>query len=321
MLAVAAISYEPLVRIRLGPLAVSPHGIATALAFVAGTALMLPAARRRGISDEVVYDIVTRAMIGGIVGARFFYVVNNLSSFESPLEWFAVWEGGITLLGGIFGAIVANVAYLRRRGLSFFEVMDAAVPGLALGIAIGRVGDLVIADHLGAPTTLPFGFRCPAVVDVGRTVGSRCPAGEVVHLTALYDLIAASVVLGLLLLIRRRQRPVGDLSLIGAITYGIGRFAFDFLRADPRRLGLTASQWVALTIVGVSAGSLVRRRRRRLPHASEELTDSGNDGQEERSVEVEPLGARAPGSQTPSQGRIEKAEEPRAAAGDDQSQQ
>lgn len=283
-----ALSYEPLVRIKLGPLSISPHGIATALAFVAGTAVMLPAARRRGISDEVVYGVVTRSLIGGVLGARFFYVVNHFSSYESPLEWFAIWEGGISLLGGIFGAILANLGYLRRHGHRFFQVMDAAAPALALGIAIGRIGDLVIADHLGAPTTLPFGFRCPTVVDVGRTVGSRCPPGEVVHLTALYDLIAVSAVLGLLLWARRRPRPEGELSLVAAIAYGVGRFAFDFLRADVRRLGLTASQWVAVAVVGLATVALVRRQRRDVdaPPAS----DAGGDDEALEELDEETAG-------------------------------
>lgn len=258
----AAISYQPLVRIHLGPLSVSPHGIGTALAFVAATAIMLPSARRRGLDDELVYAIVTRAAIGGIVGARLFYVLNNFSDYGwSPFEWIAVWEGGISLLGGIFGAILLNVGFLRGRGLRFFPAMDAAVVGLAVGIGIGRIGDLVIADHLGATTDLPFGFRCPDVVDVGRTVGSRCPPGEVVHLSALYDLLAVSVVVALLLWARRRPRPVGELSLMTAVAYGLGRFGFDFARADVRRLGLTGSQWVALVVVAGAAVAIVWRRR------------------------------------------------------------
>ena len=257
----AEISYDPLVRINLGPLAISPHGIATALGFLAGARLLLPAARRRGIDDEVTYALLFRAAIGAMVGARFFYVVNNLSSFDSPVEWLQVWEGGISLLGGIFGAVVACLPLTRRHQIRFFTIMDAAVPGLALGIAIGRVGDLVIADHLGTTTDLPIGFRCPDVVDVGETVGSSCPPGEVVHLTALYDLVVVSLVLLLLLVLRRRSRPEGELTLVAAAAYGTGRFFFDFLREDVRRLGLTGSQWVALGVV-VLVVLLARRRRR-----------------------------------------------------------
>jgi phosphatidylglycerol:prolipoprotein diacylglycerol transferase len=323
--ALAAISYEPLVRIRLGPLAVSPHGIATALAFLAGTAVMLPAARRRGLSEELVYGIVTRALLGGVVGARFFYVLNNFSSFDSPFEWLAIWEGGISLLGGIVGAVIANLGYLRRHGHRFFQVMDAAVAGLALGIGIGRIGDLVIADHLGTPTDLPFGFRCPAVVDVGRTVGSRCPPGEVVHLSALYDLVAVSVVLGLVLWARRRSRPEGEFSLIAAVAYGLGRFGFDFARADVRRLGLTGSQWVALAVVLVACAALVYRRGRGsgIPMAPADIggTEGGGGVDGERGPEMSdaPPG-RWIGEGGRSSRRVEQAEEPRPPAGDHEGQ-
>ena len=257
-----AIDYTPLVRIHLGPLAISPHGIATAVGFAAGAWLMLPAARKRGLSDELVYQMLTRAAVGAIVGARFFYVVNNFSDFGSPVEWFQVWEGGISLLGGILGAVIANVTLFRREKVPFFRVMDAAVPGLALGIAVGRIGDLVIADHLGGRTDLPFGFRCPDVVDVGRTVGSPCPPGEVVHLTAAYDFLVAVAVLGVLLVLRRRPRPEGQLTLVAAVVYALGRFAFDFLREDVRRFGLTGSQWVGLLVAAAVSVLLIRQATR-----------------------------------------------------------
>ncbi len=257
----AAISYEPLVRIGIGPFAISPHGIGTALGFAAGAWLMLPGVRRRGVDDELFGVIATRSIIGGIVGARFFYVLNNLSSYDSIVEVLKIWEGGISLLGGLFGAILLSYPAVRGKALRFFQVMDAAVPGVALGIAIGRIGDLVIADHLGAPTELPFGFRCPDIVDVGRTVGSPCPPGEVVHLTALYDLVAVSVVLAIVLVYRRHRRVEGAITLVAAMAYGSGRFAFDFLREDARRFGLTGSQWVALGVLALAVALFLRRRR------------------------------------------------------------
>lgn len=258
----AAISYEPLVRIHLGPLAISPHGIFTALGFLVGARLLLGDTRRRGIPDDDMYAILTRAGIGAVIGARVVYVVNHWSDYDSPLEWFQIWEGGISLLGGIAGALLAAAPEVRRRGLSFFPLMDLAAPWLPLGIAIGRIGDLVIADHLGGRTDLPFGFRCPDVVDVGRTVGSTCPAGEVVHLTAAYDLVVAAVVATVLFALRRPALRLGERTLLLAILYGTGRFTFDFLRADTRRLGLTGSQWTALVVVAVAVALLARRRRR-----------------------------------------------------------
>ena len=259
----AAISYEPLVRIHLGPLAISPHGIFTALGFFVGAWLLLRDTRRRGIPDEDLYAILTRAAIGAMVGARVVYVLNNWSDFDGPAEWVRIWEGGISLLGGIAGSLVAAAPVVRSKGLRFFPLMDLAAPWLPLGIAIGRIGDLVIADHLGATTSLPFGFQCPDIVDVGRTVGSRCPPGEVVHLTAGYDLVVAATVACILILLRRRPMRLGERTLLLGLLYGAGRLLFDFLREDTRRLGLTGSQWTALIVI-IGASALIARRRRQL---------------------------------------------------------
>lgn len=262
---VAAISYEPLVRVHLGPFAISPHGVFTVVGFLIGAQLLLRDTRRRGIPDDDILGVLRSAGIGAIIGARLVYVVNHWSSYESPLEWFKIWEGGISLLGGIAGALALAVPRARRHDLEFFPLMDLAAPWLPLGIAIGRIGDLVIADHLGEPTSLPFGFRCPDIVDVGRTVGSPCPPGEVVHLTAAYDLLVATAVAGTMIALRRRRLRLGTRTLLLAVLYPVGRFAFDFLRQDTRRLGLTGSQWTALAVLTVAATVLARRRRRDLP--------------------------------------------------------
>lgn len=275
----AAISYEPLVRIHFGPLEISPHGIFTALGFIIGAWLLLRDTRRREIPDEDVYAILTRAAIAAIVGARLVYVINNFSDFDGPAEWFRVWEGGISLLGGVAGALVAAAPVVRRKGLRFFPLMDLAAPWLPLGIAIGRIGDLVIADHLGARTDLPFGFRCPDIVDVGRTVGSPCPPGDVVHLTAAYDLVVAAAVAVVLVLLRGRRLPLGERTLLLGVLYGAGRLLFDFLREDTRRLGLTGSQWTALGVIVVATALIARRRQRRdLPRAAT-ATDAQADAE------------------------------------------
>jgi len=261
------ISYTPLVRIHLGPLAVSPHGIMAALGFLAGAALLRRAARARGIDEATINVLVARAAVGGIVGARFFYVLNHPSEFASPLEWLRVWEGGLTLLGGITGAVLAGLPLVHRRGLRLLQVLDAAVPGLALGIAIGRIGDLAIADHLGKPTSFALGYRCPPVAVVGESVGSPCPPGAVVHLAALYDLMGALLVFGLLAWVGRRPRWEGHLTLTFTIAYGLVRLVEDVFRTDKRLLlGLDASQLTAAVAVAVAIPLfLLLRRRARAP--------------------------------------------------------
>ncbi len=248
-----AISYNPIVRIHIGPLAVSPHGIFIAIGFMVGAWFMLPQSRKRGMPDEQIYPLFTLAAVGSLVGARVAYVINHLGDYlDSPLDILLVWEGGISLLGGFFGAIAFAMPRMKREGLSFWKVMDAAAPGMALGVVVGRIGDLIIADHLGKTTSFFLGYRCPPLeVETGSPCAptelmSRT-AGAVVHQTALYDMILAAILLTILLRLRRKDRFDGFLILVFGLGYGINRLIEDFLREDTRRLGLTASQWTAIT--------------------------------------------------------------------------
>lgn len=253
-----AISYDPLVHIQLGPLSISPHGIGIAAGFLLGARLLLPRTRQLGIDDDDVYSMLSRAAIGAVVGARLAYVVNHASDFDSLLDVLKVWEGGISLLGGFFGAIVFTMPAMRKRRLSFWKLMDACAPGMALGVVVGRIGDLVVADHLGKTTDFFLGYRCPPInVDTA----SPCVAGTIVHQTALYDLLLTIPLLLVLLRLRRTARFDGFLIMVFGAWYGSQRFLEDFLREDVRRFGLTGSQMTALATVTVALAWLALARR------------------------------------------------------------
>ena len=262
-----AISYDPIVRIHIGPLAISPHGLFIAIGFMVGARFMLPESRKRGMSDDVIYPLFTRAAIGALVGARVAYVINHLGDYaSSPLDILLVWEGVISLIGGFIGAILFAVPSMRKEGLSFWNVMDAASPGMALGVVIGRIGDIIIADHLGKVTSFFLGYRCPPL---GIETGSPCAPtdlvsrtpGAVVHQTALYDQILALVLLLVLVRLRKRVHFDGFLILVFGLGYGMARIVEDFLREDVRRFGLTGSQWTAVATVSLCLFTLAVLRR------------------------------------------------------------
>ncbi len=263
-----AISYDPIVRIHIGPLSVSPHGIGIAVGFLLGARFMLPRSRAKGMPDEVIYPLFTLAAIGAIVGARVAYVLNHFSSYESVGEALQVWKGGISLIGGMFGAILFAVPRIRKSRLSFWKVMDAAMPGLALGITVGRIGDLVVGDHLGKTTNFFLGYKCPPLgVETASPCGptefaSRTP-GVVVHQTALYDMMFAGVLLVILLLLERHRETLfdGTLVLVFAAGYGMARIVEDFLREDLRHFGMTGSQWTASVTVAMCLFTLLVLRR------------------------------------------------------------
>ena len=257
----AAISYDPIVDIGLGPLSISPHGVGIAVGFLLGARLMLPEARKKNISDDDVYALLTRAAIGAIVGARLAYVINHVGDYDSVVDALRVWEGGISLLGGFFGAILLALPEMRKRKLDFWKVMDAAAPGMALGVVIGRIGDLIVADHLGKATDFFLGYECPPPnVDTA----SPCLPGTVVHQTALYDFLMTLVLLGALLYLRRRKaRYEGFLIMVFGAWYGIQRVIEDFLREDKRYIAdtFTGSQLTAIATIAVCLWHLALVRR------------------------------------------------------------
>src|SRR5438552_1706192 len=217
---------------------------------------MLPSAAAKGIPEEDVYPMLTWAAVGAILGARVAYVLNHLSDYSNILDAFRVWQGGISLLGGFFGAILFGIPVMYRRRHSFWRVMDAAAPGMALGVIIGRIGDLIVADHLGKTTTFFLGYRCPAV-----HTASPCLPGTVVHQTALYDFFSSIVLLAALLALRRKPRYDSFLILVFGAWYGAMRIIEDFLREDVRHLGLTGSQWTSIVTVAVCLAALAFLRR------------------------------------------------------------
>ena len=157
----SSIGWPVVDRFRIGgTFAISPHGLFIAIGFMIGAWLFGRIAAARGVEERAISSIVLWSLIGAIVGARFFYVLAHWSEFApKPVEALLIWKGGISLLGGIAGATIANAINIRRFGLRFFQVADALAAPLALGIAIGRIGDLIIGDHLGKPTSWLLAWR------------------------------------------------------------------------------------------------------------------------------------------------------------------
>jgi phosphatidylglycerol:prolipoprotein diacylglycerol transferase len=304
-----AIGWPVLDRIHLfGDFAVSPHGIGIAVGILLGAWIWSVEGPKRGVTVEHINTMLFWVIVGAIIGARLFWVIAHWSELDGPLDAFRVWEGGISLLGGIAGAVIVNIPLMRRYGYSFFQAVDGAVMGLAFGIAFGRIGDLIIGDHLGKPTSwlLAFqykggelaGFSCAAgtcrttlqggreLVLSGREAVLYSPLGQVldrgvgVHQTALYDMIFATLLFLTLYLLSRKDRRLGVLTLTFGAWYGATRVLEDFLRVDKRFFGLTGSQWTGLTVsvlclATLLAWAIASRRRARGPSETEPSTITG----------------------------------------------
>jgi phosphatidylglycerol:prolipoprotein diacylglycerol transferase len=283
----AEIGWNVLDRFRFGDaFALSPHGIGIAVGYLAGAIVLIAEARRRGIAEERASAWVFWALVGAMVGARVFYVIGHYSEFDGIGDMLAVWRGGISLVGGILGALIFSYPGIRRSGVPWLKATDCAAIGLPLGIVIGRIGDLVIGDHLGKPTSWLLAWTYQG----GNLSGYDCSVGEVcritlsggyeqviapgnaalrqgaelvaqgvgVHQTALYDFLSTMVLVCVVLWMSRRPRRTGVLWLTFTTWYAAGRIVTDFLRIDKTWLfGLTGSQWASVGVVVASVATLV----------------------------------------------------------------
>lgn len=227
------------VAIHLGPLAIHWYGLMYVVGFGLGWWLGVYRARRPGSGwrPEELSDVLFYIALGVILGGRLGYVLfYNLAHYLShPLEVFYIWTGGMSFHGGLIGVAVALLLYARKTGRAWFAVTDFLAPLAPAGLGPGRIGNFINQELWGRVTDLPWGM-------VFRTGGP-----EPRHPTQLYEAALEGVALFVILwLYSRRPRPVGAVSAMFLIFYGLFRFAVELVREPDAQLGYLAFGWVTM---------------------------------------------------------------------------
>ncbi len=240
---------------RIGPLKVYSFGLMVVLAFLGGAWVTAKELRRKSIEPDAIDGYPLIALVGGIVGARIYYLIDHFHELLSnPLgELFS--GAGLTWYGGVIGGAVAALGWARHKGQSVWAMCDAFAPGLALAYAIGRIGCHLSGDgDYGKVTTLPWGYSyAKGMVPT--------PPGVLVHPTPLYELAAMLVVFAVLWRLRRRILGDGRLFGLYLILAGIERFLVEFVRRNPPvALGWTMAQWTSLAAIALGVLLYVTRR-------------------------------------------------------------
>ena len=242
------------------------YGVLFALGFVLGILYCARRSKDFGIKSDDFYDMVILLIPLSILCARIYYVLFRLDEFAGrPLiSYFAVWEGGIAIYGGIIGGILAIWLVTRRKKLPFLAMLDLTVFGVLIGQIIGRWGNFMNREAFGAQT------------EIFCRMGLTDPAGHTiyVHPTYLYESLWNLVLLaGLWLWVKKgKRRYDGQMSLLYLFFYGLGRAWIEGLRTDSLYIGHTGirvSQALSLALV-LFAGALLLWERRR-EHPAEKL--------------------------------------------------
>ena len=247
---------------KIGPLLITWHGVFSVLGILAAARLGLWLLEKDKIDVSNGADGVTWMVVLGLVGARVLYVWENFKFFSGRLiHVFYITEGGISQWGGLFGAILGAYIWARRAKFSFWKAIDAGGPAAMIGLAVGRIGDVINGEHHGTPTNLPWGVEYVNPDTLGQP-------GVVVHPEVAYEMILMLGLLAVLLPFHQRLKaklPNGVMGLVYLGLYGLGRFWLSYFRTDPAIIfGLRQAQLASLLMFVVAVvviPILIRRSR------------------------------------------------------------
>lgn len=254
--------------IHLGPLEITGYGIMMMVAFLVGGWLIGLELRRRKLSEDYAADMIAAAVIGGIIGAKLWYVALNN-------EWDELFSrGGLVWYGGFIGGTAAVILNGWRLGVPLRWTMQLAALALPAAYALGRVGCFLVNDDYGRPTDLPWGMRFPRGLppstagNMETLFGIPVPPGIdpsavlAVHPTQLYEVIIMLAVFAVLWRLRTGPYPIGWIFGLYLVFAGVERFLIEILRAkDDRFLGpFTIAQLTSVILIAIGAYLVVQLR-------------------------------------------------------------
>jgi phosphatidylglycerol:prolipoprotein diacylglycerol transferase len=242
---------------------IKSYGLLLALSFVLGLWLSIKRGKRYGLEQEPIMDLVFAVLVSSIIGVRLFYVATHLDKFSPWYKAFYLWDGGLTLYGGIIASIGTVWWFTRRKGIPFLVIADIFSPGVALGIGITRIGCFLAGCCFGMPTDCSCGVTFPATAKVSLMFG-HVP----VHPSQLYASVGGFAVFGTLLLLEKVSHFRGATFGRFLVLYGVSRFVVDFSRYyEPDQvmaLGWSNNQWISLGMMLIGTCFLVLGSRGKL---------------------------------------------------------
>jgi phosphatidylglycerol:prolipoprotein diacylglycerol transferase len=243
-------------EIHLLGISIKTFGLTFALGFLACGLVVARRLRELGKPVDWAYEIVFAALIGGIVGARLYYVIQNYSQVKHDLVGSIFSGTGLVWYGGAIGGAIGVIGWMRWRHALELRMLDMCATALALGYAVGRIGCQVSGDgDYGIPSSLPWAMGYPH-----GTVPT--PPGVTVQPTPIYETVAMCLVAYALWWLRDRVRP-GVIFALYLVLSGLERFLVEFVRRNAEVIaGLTAPQLesLALLVIGVAWLAVLIRR-------------------------------------------------------------
>jgi phosphatidylglycerol:prolipoprotein diacylglycerol transferase len=247
------------ILVEFGDFTFYSFGLMAALALIVpGITIVRALIKRRGVAAEFAYELIVAAAIGGFVGARIYYLIENYATVKADF-WGAAFSGyGFTWYGGLIGGFLGVVGWTLVRRIPLDIIANATAPGTALGYLIGRIGCQLAGDgDYGKQSDLPWAMGYP-----NGTVPT--PPGVRVHPTPVYEVIVMALVVWILWRLATRYDKSGWWTFGWFLVLsGIERFLVEFVRINPIWFGgLTQPQWVSIVSVAIGVALIAAFRGR-----------------------------------------------------------
>ena len=257
---------------QIGPIPVYSYGLMLGIAFIVASYLFSIECKRRKIPEYVSVNITFLALIGGVVGAKLLYVIEEWTYITSlPKDKLFTTDGifspmGLTYYGGLILAILLILLYTRIKKIKFIKTADAAAPAIAIGYGIARIGCHLSGDgDYGLPVSefmswVPWGTNYakgtvpPSAAfhgtEIAKKFGGVVPDNTLCHPTPVYEFILAVIILAILWRYRKKFTVDGRLFSLFLVLTGISRFFVEFIRLNPRIMfGLSEAQLISIVMI------------------------------------------------------------------------
>lgn len=247
------------ILVSFGHFAIRWYSLIILAAIVVGLSVVLREADRKGFSRDAIYDMIPWLMLGGILGARLFHVIDhwNDTFAANPGRILNFWEGGLAIWGAVVGGLLtlAVLAWHRKWKLAF--LLDLFAPALVLGQGVGRLACIITGDAVGEPTTGPFGFAYTSPNAMVPELGVYYTP------TPVYEFLLNLSIFAILWRLRVKKLPDGALFFIYLSLYSVGRFIITMWSSyQTFAFGLNQAQVLSLLSLVVSIPVLLRMMNR-----------------------------------------------------------
>lgn len=247
------------ILISFGHFAIRWYSLIILAAIVVGLFVVLREADRKGFSRDAIFDMIPWLMLGGILGARLFHVIDhwNDTFAANPGRILNIWEGGLAIWGAVVGGLLTLAVLAWRLKWKLAYLLDLFAPALVLGQGVGRLACIITGDAVGKPTTGPFGFAYTSPNAMVPELGVYYTP------TPVYEFLLNLSIFAILWRLRVKKLPDGALFFIYLSLYSVGRFIITMWSSyQTFAFGLNQAQVLSLLSLVVSIPVLLRMMNR-----------------------------------------------------------